>query len=109
MVRNGIDSFFLPSDHPKHALTESQSAPSVRIVCVFTRVTVSEFKIDLQRNLQTARETLIWKLDGAFDYDVRKPLVPTGTNLLGPVKHAAIVESGYLGEVFDRRFAETVS
>jgi uncharacterized damage-inducible protein DinB len=63
-------------------------------------------KDDLQRYLQLARESLVWKLDGLSEYDVRRPLVPTGTNLLGLVKHVAWVESGYLGEVFGRPFPE---
>lgn len=60
----------------------------------------------LRGYLQRAHETLVWKLDGLDDYDVRRPLVPTGTNLLGLLKHCAGVEAGYLGEVFGRPFAE---
>ena len=45
-------------------------------------------------------------MEGLSDYDVRRPLVPTGTNLLGIVKHVASVEAGYLGEVFGRPFPE---
>ncbi|WP_330059132.1 mycothiol transferase [Paenarthrobacter sp. Z7-10] len=33
---------------------------------------------------------------------MRRPLTPTGTNLLGLVKHVASVELGYFGEVFSR-------
>jgi uncharacterized damage-inducible protein DinB len=61
---------------------------------------------DLHRYLQLAREALLWKLDGLGEYDVRRPLVPSGTNLLGLVKHVADVEAGYLGDVFGRRFPE---
>ena len=63
-------------------------------------------KAVLHRYLQAAREALLWKLDGLDEYDVRRPLVPTGTNLLGLVKHAAGVEAGYLGETFARPFEE---
>jgi len=66
----------------------------------------SDQKAILQRSLQVAREALVWKLDRLSEYDVRRPLVPTGTNLLGLVKHVASVESGYLGEVFGRPFPE---
>jgi uncharacterized damage-inducible protein DinB len=59
-------------------------------------------KETLRRYLQTARDAVVWKLDGLSDYDVRRPLVPTGTNLLGLVKHLAYVELGYFGETFDR-------
>jgi len=41
-------------------------------------------KADLQRYLASGRDALLWKLDGLSDYDVRRPMVPTGTNLLGP-------------------------
>lgn len=63
-------------------------------------------KADLQRYLQLARDALVWKLDGLSEYDVRRPLVPTGTNLLGLVKHMAGVEAGYLGDTFGRPFPE---
>jgi hypothetical protein len=66
-------------------------------------------KDDLTRYLQQGREVLLWKLDGLSEYDVRRPLVPTGTNLLGIVKHVATVESGYLGDVFGRPFPEALT
>src|SRR5919199_1461830 len=65
-------------------------------------MTESDPKDDLHRYLQLARETLVWKLDGLSEYDVRRPMVPTGTNLLGLIKHVASVELGYFGETFDR-------
>jgi uncharacterized damage-inducible protein DinB len=61
---------------------------------------------DLRRYLQSARDALLWKLDGLSEYDQRRPLVPTGTNLLGLIKHMAGVEAGYLGETFGRPFPE---
>ncbi|PVU83568.1 hypothetical protein DDP54_11840 [Cellulomonas sp. WB94] len=61
-----------------------------------------EPKAELHRYLQAAREALLWKLDGLPEYDVRRPLTPTGTNLLGLVKHVASVELGYFGETFGR-------
>ena len=60
----------------------------------------------LQRYLTTTREALLWKLDGLSEYDVRRPLTPTGTNLLGLVKHLACVEAGYLGNAMGRPFPE---
>ena len=59
-------------------------------------------KADLRRYLQAARDALVWKLEGLSEYDIRRPLLPTGTNLLGLVKHVALTEAGYLGEVFGR-------
>jgi uncharacterized damage-inducible protein DinB len=61
-----------------------------------------DLKEVLQRYLQEARDAVVWKLDGLAPYDARRPLVPTGTNLLGLVKHLAGVEFGYFGDVFDR-------
>jgi uncharacterized damage-inducible protein DinB len=63
-------------------------------------------KGDLHRYLQIAREALLWKLEDLSEYDVRRPLVRTGTNLLGLVKHVASVEAWYLGNVFGRPFGE---
>ena len=66
----------------------------------------SDHKADLNLYLQGARETLIWKLDGLSEYDIRRPLVPTGTNLLGLIKHAASWELVYLGDTFGRPSGE---
>jgi Protein of unknown function (DUF664) len=66
----------------------------------------SDFKADLHRYLQDARDALVWKLDGLPEYDVRRPLVPTGTNLLGLVKHVTGVEMVQLGETFGRPFPD---
>jgi uncharacterized damage-inducible protein DinB len=63
-------------------------------------------KATLHRYLQAARETMLWKLDGLDEHDVRRPLTPTGTNLLGLVKHLAGVEIGYFGATFGRPFPE---
>ena len=69
----------------------------------------SDGKADLHRYLQDAREALLWKLEGLSEYDVRRPLVPTGTNLLGLVKHVTGVEIGVFGETFGRPSAEQVN
>jgi len=65
-------------------------------------------KANLHRYLRAAREALLWKLDGLSEYDIRRPMTPTGTNLLGLVKHLASVESGYFGDIFGRPFGETL-
>jgi uncharacterized damage-inducible protein DinB len=59
-------------------------------------------KEQLHHYLRTEREQLLAKLDGLSEYDVRRPLTPTGTNLLGLVKHVASVQLGYFTDVFDR-------
>ncbi|MEJ8639649.1 DinB family protein [Streptomyces sp. MS2.AVA.5] len=56
----------------------------------------------LHGRLRRDRKALLWKLDGLSEYDARRPLTATGTNLLGLVKHVATVEARYFGEVFDR-------
>jgi Protein of unknown function (DUF664) len=63
-------------------------------------------KADLHDYLQGARETLLWKLDGLSEYDIRRPLTPTGTNLLGLVKHQAGGELRYFAGVFGRPHGE---
>jgi uncharacterized damage-inducible protein DinB len=67
-------------------------------------MTEADEKQTLHRYLQNAREVLLWKLQGLSDYDIRRPMTSTGTNLLGLVKHCAGMESGYFGEVVDRPF-----
>jgi Protein of unknown function (DUF664) len=66
-------------------------------------------KADFHHYLTEAREALLWKLDGLGEYDVRRPLVPTGTNLLGLVKHLASVELGYFGDTFGRPHGELLT
>jgi hypothetical protein len=65
-------------------------------------------KDQLRRYLQRGREDLLWKLDGLSEYDVRRPMTPTGTNLLGLVKHVAYMELEYLGVVFGRPSEEAL-
>ncbi|MFY9933262.1 MAG: DinB family protein [Streptosporangiaceae bacterium] len=62
----------------------------------------TDLKADLRRYLQDGRDAVLWKLEGLSEYDARRPLVPTGTNLLGLVKHLAGVEMAYFGETFGR-------
>jgi uncharacterized damage-inducible protein DinB len=61
-----------------------------------------EKKETLQRYLSRARTQLLAKLDGLGEREMRWPMTPTGTNLLGLVKHTASIQLGYLGEVFGR-------
>ena len=63
-------------------------------------------KADLLIYLQGARETLLWKLDGLGEYDIRRPMTPTGTNLLGLVKHQATGELIYFGDIVGRPHGE---
>jgi uncharacterized damage-inducible protein DinB len=65
-------------------------------------------KADLLRYLSAARQAVLWKLDGLSEYDIRRPLTPTGTNLLGLVKHLTAVEVDYFAGTFARPFPEPV-
>jgi hypothetical protein len=61
------------------------AAPGARLLAV----SEADEKQTLHRYLQNARGVLLWKLEGLSDYDIRRPMTPTGTNLLGLVKHCA--------------------
>lgn len=59
--------------------------------------------------LRTNRDAFIWKLEGLGEYDLRRPMTPTGTNLLGVMKHVAAEEYGYLGDTFCRPAPEQLA
>jgi uncharacterized damage-inducible protein DinB len=61
-----------------------------------------DLKDTLQRYLRKERNALLATLDGLEERQIRWPLTPTGTNLLGIVKHTASVSLGYFGETFGR-------
>jgi hypothetical protein len=63
-------------------------------------------KAGLHEYLRTGREVMLWKLEGLSEYDMRRPMVPTGTNLLGLVRHVSSIEAGYFGVVFGRPLPE---
>lgn len=68
---------------------------------------IDEFaKQYLHDDLKSIREVLVRKVVGLSEYDIRRPLTPTGTSLLGLVKHLARWEALYFGEVFDRPWPE---
>jgi hypothetical protein len=70
---------------------------------------VPDLKAELHSKLRNSRATMLAKLDGLTEYDRRRPMTPTGTNLLGLVKHLAGLEYGYLGDSFGRPAAETLA
>lgn len=59
-------------------------------------------KESLHASLDRHRDVVLWKLDGLDDESLRRPMTPTGTNLLGLVKHLATVEYGWFCETFGR-------
>ena len=68
---------------------------------------IDEFAKDyLHGDLRDVRATMLWKLEGLTDYDARRPMTTTGTNLLGLIKHLTNTEARYFGDVFGRPFPE---
>jgi hypothetical protein len=59
-------------------------------------------KTVLRNYLQEAREALVLKTEGLGERELRLPRTPTGTNLIGIVKHCLNVEVGYFGMTFGR-------
>lgn len=63
---------------------------------------MTDLKAELHAKLRVARATVLAKLDGLSEYDARRPMTASGTNLLGLVKHLVGCEHVYLGEAFGR-------
>lgn len=59
---------------------------------------IVNIKDELHRKLTVGRANILSNLDALGEYDLRRPLMATGTNLLGLVKHLAGLEYGYLGD-----------
>ena len=53
--------------------------------------------------LDTYRRTVLWKLDGLSRADAMRPMVSSGTSLLGVVKHLAFVERYWFQRVLAGR------
>lgn len=65
-----------------------------------------DMKATLLTYLRGQRESVLWKAEGATERDLRMPMTPSGTNLLGLVKHLAALEAGYFGECLNRPYPE---
>src|SRR3984885_15423388 len=87
-----------PSTCPCHPLPAPRPPACGRLATM----TGLDQNADFHRYLQDAREAMVWKLNGLSEYDIRRPLVPTGTNLLGLIKHVTLVEFGYFCDTFGR-------
>ena len=61
-----------------------------------------DLKTELHSSLQATRAVLVAKCEGLSDYDVRRPMTASGTNLLGLVKHLTGIEQVYLATAFGR-------
>ncbi|MGW1727068.1 DinB family protein [Streptomyces sp. NPDC002306] len=59
-------------------------------------------KETLHESLDRHRDAVVWKLEGLDDEQVRRPMTPSGTSLLGLVKHLGSVEYGWFVETFGR-------
>ena len=59
-------------------------------------------KTSLQVSLDRHRDVVVWKLEGLSDEQLRRPMTPSGTSLLGLVKHLAAVEYAWFCDTFDR-------
>jgi hypothetical protein len=68
-----------------------------------------DLKAELHARLRRSRAAVLSKLDGLSEYDMRRPMTPTGTSLLGLVKHLASVEYSYFGDSFDRPPPESMA
>lgn len=59
-------------------------------------------KTSLRVALERHREAVLWKLEGLDDEQLRRPMTPSGTNILGLVKHLGGAELGWFCEAFGR-------
>lgn len=56
---------------------------------------MDELKDTLQTYLGNSRGALLWKTEGLSDKDLTRPMVGSGTNLLGLIQHLGFIEYGY--------------
>ena len=59
-------------------------------------------KQSLHASLDRHRDVVLWKVQGVGDEDLRRPITPSGTNILGLVKHLAAVEYEWFCRTFGR-------
>ncbi|MET7525650.1 DinB family protein [Streptomyces sp. NPDC005248] len=59
-------------------------------------------KESLRISLDRHRDAVLWKLQGLDEDQVRRQMTPSGTSLLGLVKHLAATEYGWFSETFGR-------
>jgi hypothetical protein len=91
-----------PRERRPFSGSADRGAPSVAERAVSTMNDQSRagtgLAVELRRRyLQASRDRLVSVLDGLDEHDVRRPLTPTGTNLVGLVEHLIGIEPGYLG------------
>lgn len=59
-------------------------------------------KESLQASLDRHRQAVLWKAEGLDDASLRRPMTPSGTSVLGLVKHLGAVEYSWFSQTFDR-------
>jgi uncharacterized damage-inducible protein DinB len=59
-------------------------------------------KTSLRVALDRHRDAILWKIEGLDDEQLRRVMTPSGTSLLGLVKHLAAVEYSWFCETFGR-------
>jgi uncharacterized damage-inducible protein DinB len=59
-------------------------------------------KESLKAALDRHRDAVLWKVEGLDDGQLRRPMTPSGTTVLGLVKHLGYVEAGWFCATFGR-------
>jgi hypothetical protein len=97
-------------------LVDRPGQPTVLVIMAGTsreagycRTVTFDAKDELHEKLRIGRANMLANLVDLGEYDLRRPLTPTGTNLLGLVKHLAGLEYGYLGGCLGRPAPEKLS
>ena len=77
--------------HPAISCTSRRNGPGrSATICIVIDAFAKEY---LHAELRDVRDVMVWKLDALSEYDVRRPLTPTGTNLLGLIRHLSNSEA----------------
>ena len=63
---------------------------------------IGDEKTSLYVSLDRHRDVVLWKLEGLGEEQLRRPMTPSGTNLLGLVKHLAGVEYQWFAQTYGR-------
>ncbi|MFD1047960.1 DinB family protein [Kibdelosporangium lantanae] len=85
------------------------SASAATVLAMVNRVPFTgDEKTSLHVSLDRHRDVVLWKLEGLDDEQLRRPMTPTGTSLLGLVKHLAYVEYGWFCQTFGRETEQIV-
>src|SRR5918993_2594383 len=92
----------IPSSAPMNR--HGGSRPPRRTIRAMRRTVpyTADEKTTLHAALDRHRDVALWKLDGLDDEQLRRPLLPSGSNLLGLVKHLGAVEYGWFCHTFGR-------